>query len=208
MSQPKGGRALRAAAHAARGHVRGLEMPPLLGRVIGTIREHSLAPRGATVVAALSGGSDSVALVELLRELTDAGELRLAGVAHFHHGLRGEAADADERFCAALAARTGLPIEIGRGDVAALARDRRLSVEDAARQARYAFLEQARTVLGADVVAVGHTRDDQAETFLLRILRGAGTRGLTAIHPRVGCVIRPLLGCPGTSCANISSSGV
>ncbi|MDE3153997.1 MAG: tRNA lysidine(34) synthetase TilS [Acidobacteriota bacterium] len=174
---------------------RALQMPSLLARVIGTIREHDLAPRGASVVAALSGGSDSVALVELLRDLSAAGELRLAGLAHFHHGLRGEAADADERFCAAVAARVGVPIEIGHGDVARLARDERLSLEDAARRARYAFLERARAALGADLVAVGHTRDDQAETFLLRILRGAGTRGLRAIQPRAGRVIRPLLDC-------------
>ncbi|HVC19922.1 MAG TPA: tRNA lysidine(34) synthetase TilS [Vicinamibacterales bacterium] len=170
-------------------------MASLLARVIGTIREHDLAPRGAAVLAALSGGSDSVALVSLLREAEDAGELRLVGLAHFHHGLRPGEADADEQFCVALAGRIGVPIDVGRGDVAALARARRLSIEDAARVARYAFLEEARQRAGAAVVAVGHTRDDQAETFLLRVVRGAGTRGLAAIRPRAGCVIRPLLDC-------------
>ncbi|HEY7788972.1 MAG TPA: tRNA lysidine(34) synthetase TilS [Vicinamibacterales bacterium] len=170
-------------------------MTPLLSRVIGTIRQHELASRGASVVAAVSGGSDSVALAALLREADEAGELRLVALAHFDHGLRGEAAAADARFCADLAARFGLPIEIGRGDVRELARSRHLSLEDAARQARYAFLDTVRARFGADRMAVGHTREDQAETFLLRMIRGAGTRGLAAIHPRVGSVIRPLLDC-------------
>ncbi|HUZ01524.1 MAG TPA: ATP-binding protein, partial [Thermomicrobiaceae bacterium] len=124
-------------------------MASLLARVIGTIREHDLAPRGAAVLAALSGGSDSVALVSLLREAEDAGELRLVGLAHFHHGLRPGEADADEQFCVALAGRIGVPNDVGRGDVAALARARRLSIEDAARVARYAFLEEARQRAGA-----------------------------------------------------------
>ena len=73
-------------------------------------------------------------------------------------------------------------------------RERR-SLEDAAHAARYAFFDRARAHFDADVVAVGHTRDDQAETFLLRLLRGAGARGLAAMHPRRGAVIRPLLDC-------------
>lgn len=170
-------------------------MPSLLSRVIGTIREHDLAPAGASVLAAVSGGSDSVALASLLRDAEQAGALRLVALAHFDHGLRGAASEADARFCAELAARLERPLEIGRGDVRALACARRLSLEDAARRARYAFLEEARARVGADRIAVGHTRDDQAETFLLRILRGAGTRGLAGIRPRRGPVIRPLLDC-------------
>src|SRR5690348_8970341 len=133
-------------------------MTPLLSRVIGTIRQLELAPRGAAVLAALSGGSDSVALVTLLREAEQAGELRLVALAHFDHGLRGEAAAADACFCADLAKHFGLPIEIGSGDVRELARSRGLSLEDAARQARYAFLETVRARVGADRIAVGHTR--------------------------------------------------
>jgi tRNA(Ile)-lysidine synthase len=171
------------------------EMTSPLSRVIGTIREHDLVPAGASVLAAVSGGSDSVALASLLRDAEQAGALRLIGLAHFDHGLRGAASDADARFCVEIAARLERPLEIGRGDVRALARARRLSLEDAARQARYAFLEEARARVGADRIAVGHTLDDQAETFLLRILRGAGTRGLAGIRPRRGAVIRPLLDC-------------
>ncbi len=162
-------------------------------RVVGTIQRHALLRDGGPVLVALSGGADSVALLFLLRELEAAGTLRVAGVAHLHHGLRGEAADADAAFCEALASRLGLPCAVERADVAALARAQKRSVEDAARAARYAFLERVRTALGAGTVAVAHTRDDQAETFLLRLLRGAGTRGLGSVRPRAGRVIRPLI---------------
>lgn len=162
-------------------------------RVCRTVRKHGLVPPGGRVLAALSGGPDSVALVHLLLELDRTGALTLAGLAHFNHQLRGADADADEAFCRALAAEVGRPIEVGRGDVRALARVQGRSVEDAARAVRYAFLEEAADRLSAAAIAVGHTLDDQAETFLLRLLRGSGPRGLAAILPRAGRVVRPLL---------------
>jgi tRNA(Ile)-lysidine synthase len=158
------------------------------------LRCYDLARPETRVVVALSGGSDSVALVHLLHDCDRSGELRVAGLAHFNHQLR-PAAAADERFCETTAASVGWPIVIEREDVAGRARRERRSIEDAARAARYAFLERARTALGGEVVALGHTRDDQAETFLLRLLRGAGSRGLAAMHPRAGVMIRPLLDC-------------
>jgi tRNA(Ile)-lysidine synthase len=142
----------------------------------------------------VSGGSDSVALVHLLHELADAGALRLVGVAHFNHQLRPSAGD-DERFAASVAASLDLPFLSDREDVAARAVRERRSVEDAARTARHAFLERARLHAGADLVALGHTRDDQAETVLLRLTRGAGPRGLAGMHPKNGAIVRPLLGC-------------
>ena len=168
----------------------------LSDRVLRTVRRHALIARGGRVVVALSGGSDSVALVHLLLELQAAGELSVAGLAHFNHQLRGADSDGDEAFCRAKAAALGLPIEVGTGDVRGLARDGRRSVEDAARAARYAFLEDAADRLAADVIAVGHSADDQAETFLLRLIRGAGPRGLAGILPRAGRVVRPLLDIP------------
>ncbi len=165
----------------------------LRARVRRTIRQHALARRETRVLVALSGGADSVALLHLLREMQAAGDLVVAGAAHLHHGLRGADADADEAFCRALAERLNVPFVAARADVAALAREQKRSIEGAARSARYAFLERAADQLGADVIATAHTRDDQAETFLLRLLRGAGTRGLAAIRPRVGRVIRPVL---------------
>jgi tRNA(Ile)-lysidine synthase len=166
----------------------------LLSRVRRTIRRHELARPDTRVVVALSGGSDSVALLHLLDELHRRAELRIVAVAHFNHQLRPEATS-DEAFCARLAAALGHRFVADREDVAAKAHRERRSMEDAARAARYQFFERVRTELGADVVAVGHTRDDQAETFLLRLLRGAGARGLASMHPRRGSVVRLLLDC-------------
>jgi tRNA(Ile)-lysidine synthase len=164
----------------------------LLARVRRFIARFHLADRGTRVLVAVSGGSDSVALAHLLGELAGAGELSIVGIAHFNHQLR-ETADRDERLTVALADSFGWPIAIEREDVAARARRERRSIEDSARTARHEFFERARVALGADVVALGHTRDDQAETFLLRLLRGAGPKGLAAMHPRRGTIVRPLL---------------
>lgn len=165
----------------------------LTGSVLRTIRRHGMLPPGGRVAVAVSGGPDSVALLHLLRALEVEGELVVAGAAHFNHRLRGEAADGDEAFCRELAASFGLPFEVGSGDVTALARLEKRSIEDAARRMRYEFLAQAAARLRADAVAIGHSRDDQAETFLLRLLRGSGTRGLGAIRPRAGIFVRPLI---------------
>jgi tRNA(Ile)-lysidine synthase len=168
----------------------------LRSRALETIRRHRLARPGDRVLVGLSGGADSVAMLLLLRELERDGALIIAGAAHLNHLLRGADSDGDEAFCAALAASLDVPFRADRIDVAALARAQKRSLEDAARSARYAFFERTMSELGADVVAVAHTREDQAETFLLRLLRGAGTRGLAGIHPRAGRVVRPLLDVP------------
>jgi tRNA(Ile)-lysidine synthase len=169
-------------------------MTQLLDRVRRFVREHDLAGPETRVVVALSGGSDSVALAHIVRELDAATNLRAVGFAHFNHQLR-PAADDDERFCARFAEAFEWPMCVEREDIYARARRERRSIEHAARAARYEFFERARTRLGADVVALGHTRDDQAETFLLRLVRGAGLRGLAAMHPRNGAIVRPLLTC-------------
>jgi tRNA(Ile)-lysidine synthase len=166
----------------------------LLSRARRFVREHNLIPPGARVLAAVSGGSDSVALAYILRDLERAGDLQLTGLVHFNHQLRPAAGD-DERFVAQVGESLGVRIFAGRGDVAALSRRQHRSVEVAGRTARYEWFEQARVQCGADVVALGHTREDQAETFLLRLVRGAGSRGLAGMHPRNGTIVRPLLAC-------------
>jgi tRNA(Ile)-lysidine synthase len=153
-----------------------------------------MADAQTRVLIAVSGGSDSVALAHIAHELADAGELRVAGVAHFNHQLR-ETASRDEQFCGALAEQLGWPLIVDREDVAGRAKREGRSLEDAAHVARHAFFERARAGCHADVVALGHTRDDQAETFLLRLLRGAGARGLASMHPRNGAIVRPLFDC-------------
>ena len=152
-----------------------------------------MVSRGGRMVVALSGGPDSVALLHVLHALQARGEFVVAGVAHFNHGLRGAAADEDQEFCRTLAASLELPFRPGRGDVRARARLERRSIEDAARASRYEFLADAVREMNASAVAIGHSLDDQAETFLLRLLRGAGSRGLAGIRPRNGIIVRPLL---------------
>ena len=166
----------------------------LLQRVRRYIDRHELWQPGGRVVAAVSGGSDSVALLWILQELHQDGTVHLAGVAHLNHQLR-EHAVCDEAFCRALAARIDVPFLAARADVAALAREWRCSIEVAARRARYAFLERARVGSAAVHIGVAHTRDDQAETVLMRLVRGAGTRGLRGALPVRGAVVRPVLEC-------------
>ena len=133
-----------------------------------------------------------MALTRLLLDLSEHGDFTVAGLAHLNHGLRATAAR-DEAFCGEFARRLGLPIVVEHSAVRDYAAAESLSIEDAARRLRYAFLERAAAGMGADRIAVGHTQDDQAETFLLKLMRGAGLRGLGGIYPQRGAVIRPLL---------------
>jgi len=165
----------------------------IIDSVRSTVRRYGLLPAGSRVAVALSGGADSVALLYLLREIAEEEAFQVAGVAHLNHLLRGADADADERFCRECASMLDLPIDVERIDVAALAPTLQASIEHAAHVARYEFYERAATRLNATHVAVAHTKDDQAETFLLRLLRGAGPRGLGGMHPRAGVVVRPLI---------------
>jgi tRNA(Ile)-lysidine synthase len=157
-----------------------------------TIHRHGLCQVGTRLLIGLSGGSDSVALVLLLQELAEQDGFAVASLAHLNHRLRCTAAR-DEQFCRDFAATVGLPIAVESIDVGSYAQTQRLSVEDAARRLRYDFLHRVAESASADRIAVGHTRDDQAETFLLKLIRGAGLTGLGGIYPRRGTVVRPLL---------------
>ena len=165
----------------------------VLSRVLRTVRKHEMLPRGGRVLVALSGGPDSVALLHILRALEQRRELTVVGAAHFNHQLRGREADDDEEFCRRVALAEGIRFACGRAEVARLAAESGRSVEDAARTARYGYLNEVADELGAGAIAVGQSLDDQAETFLLRLMRGAGAPGLSGIRPVVGRVIRPLL---------------
>jgi tRNA(Ile)-lysidine synthase len=159
------------------------------------MRAQALVAPGDRVAVAVSGGADSVALAWLLHDLQASAEaaFSLAGVVHVNHCLRGAESDRDEAFVRALSERLGLAVEVARRDVAADARAARRSIEATAREARDAFFTEAAVRLGASSVATAHTADDQAETVLLRLLRGSGARGAGGIRPRRGCLVRPLL---------------
>jgi tRNA(Ile)-lysidine synthase len=162
-------------------------------RVWATIRRHALLTEGDRILVAVSGGVDSVALLHVLASLAPRARARLAGVVHVHHGLRGAEADADAAFCERLAGALELPFDLVHVDVAAEAQRRRWSIERTGHALRHvAFRLAARRRL-ATRIAVGHTLDDQAETVVLRFLRGAGTRGLAGMWPSQGLLIRPLL---------------
>ena len=160
----------------------------LLERVERTIRRHAMLAGGERVLVAVSGGADSVALLYALAALAPAWRLELHAL-HVDHGLRAESArDAD--FVRGLGARLSVPV-----DVATVTVERRGSLEAAARAARYAALAASADRVGAARIALGHTADDQAETVLMRVLRGAGLRGLAAIPPVRDRIIRPLIEC-------------
>jgi tRNA(Ile)-lysidine synthase len=165
-------------------------MRPLVGAV-----DQALAGRGGGVpralVVALSGGADSVALLDALVSLRKRRGFELVA-AHLDHGLRPESVD-DARFCEELCQRLGVPIRIGHADVRARAMRERRGDEDAARRERYLFLRRVARETRADAIVTAHNRDDQAETLLLRLLRGSGRVGLGAISARRRGIVRPLL---------------
>ena len=160
-------------------------------RVQVYVLQHSLIAGGDTVVVAVSGGADSLCLLHVLHTLAPVLGCRLY-VAHLDHALRATS-EADAAFVAARAAELGLPHTVERRDVGALARARRVSLETAARLARYDFLHAVAAATGAAGIATGHTRDDQAETLLLHLARGSGLGGLAGMLPRRDGIIRPLL---------------
>jgi tRNA(Ile)-lysidine synthase len=146
----------------------------------------------ASVVLAVSGGPDSTALLVGAAALAAGRRWRLT-VGHLDHALRDGSAD-EAAAVAAAAAHLGLPAEIRRVDVTALAAAEHRSLEDAGRHARYRFLGEMATALGNDaLIATAHTADDAAETVLLRLARGSGLRGLRGIPARRGRIVRPLL---------------
>lgn len=152
--------------------------------VLKYIRKHALLKAGDRVGVAVSGGADSVALLRLLIELRGQTGTVLA-VVHFNHQLRGAESGEDERFVAELAAKHHLEFHCERGDVKADAAAKQLSLEAAARAMRYAYFRRLLKEGILDRVATAHTLDDQAETVLLRAVRGSGSRGLAGIYPKL-----------------------
>jgi len=164
--------------------------PPLLHRMAKTIRTKTLFEPGQHLLVAVSGGPDSVALVSLLHRLRTPWRLTLSAV-HGNYGLRGSESDGDQECVEALCRKLDIPLHTMRLNVRNRARG--TSLQAAARDARYSALRTIAHRCGADRIAVGHTADDQAETVLLWMLRGAGLSGLSGMPAcREGIIVRPL----------------
>lgn len=158
-----------------------------------TLARHRMVKEGNKVVVAVSGGPDSVALLDILFRLRDELGITLH-VAHLNHMFRGQDAEKDLVFVQEMAGRYGLPATVDHFDVPAYMKKTGLSAQKAARTVRYHFLERVAGEVNAQRVALGHHADDQAETVLINFLRGAGPAGLKGIPPvRDGFYIRPLL---------------
>ena len=166
------------------------DLPSLIRRFID---DHDLLTNGDTVIVALSGGADSVALLHILISVKEEYDLDIHA-AHFHHGIRGEEADRDQRFAEKLCGDWKIPFYCERADVPAAARESGESVELIGRKLRYQFLEKVAREHGAKI-ATAHHGDDNAETVLWNLTRGAGLAGLSGIPVRRGGIIRPLLCC-------------
>jgi tRNA(Ile)-lysidine synthase len=168
-----------------------MKTPLIFEKFIRAVKAHALLDRGDRVVVAVSGGADSVALLSLLLEIRTQFALDLV-VAHLNHNLRGQLSDDDEDFVGALALRLGLSFIHEKIPAEAVAA-RKGSLENWARGCRYAFLSKTAAAVEAQRVALGHTLSDQAETFLMRLIRGSGAVGLSAMSNKRGLFVRPLL---------------
>lgn len=177
-----------------------VSVQPLTTTVLAYIRKHALLKAGDRVGIAVSGGADSVALLRLLLDLRSEIGVVLS-VVHFNHQLRGAASDADAQFVVGIAHHHTLEMHCESGDTAAHAAKKHLSIETAARELRYQYFRRLLADARLNRIATAHTLDDQAETLLLKLTRGAGTRGLAGIYPELSIpyskngatIIRPLL---------------
>ena len=163
-------------------------------KVLKYVREQRLLQAGDRLAVACSGGADSVALLRILSDLR--GELGIVlSVAHFHHGIRGAEADADQKFVKDLASTLQLEFSAGSGDAPTYAAANKISLETAARELRHQWFAGLVQQGAVNKIATAHTLDDQAETVLMRIIRGTGVRGLTGIAPlhQAKHLVRPLL---------------
>lgn len=154
--------------------------------------QYDMLPKQGIVLCAVSGGKDSMYLMEKLRELSPAYGYTVY-CAHFNHRLRGEESDRDERFVRDFCEKNAVPCRCGSGNVAAFAEENGMGIEEAARVLRYEFLETTADEVGALRIATAHTADDNLETLLFNLARGTGLKGLCGIPPVRGRIIRPLL---------------
>lgn len=164
----------------------------ILDKIKKTIKEYKLLEKKDRLLIAYSGGLDSTGLLALLLELREKWSFEIF-IGHFNHKLRQNAED-DEQFVRDVCHKYSLPLFVGSENVRLYAKNKKLSIEEAGRRLRYDFLKKAAARIGEAKIATGHTMTDQAETLLMRLMRGSGPRGLAGIYPMVeGKIIRPLI---------------
>ncbi|HMA76583.1 MAG TPA: tRNA lysidine(34) synthetase TilS, partial [Candidatus Krumholzibacteriaceae bacterium] len=164
------------------------------------IKEKSLINPGSSVIAAVSGGADSMSMLTILRSLKDKLEITLRA-AHLDHGIRKESKD-EKKVVADYCKKINIPLISVLKDTPAAAVRKGKGIEETARILRYEFLRQSAEEFGASVVALGHNQDDQSETVLHHIIRGSGLRGLMGMPEKRGIFIRPVLCCRGEDLEN------
>jgi tRNA(Ile)-lysidine synthase len=164
----------------------------MLDKIEAFAEKHHMFPSEGTILAAVSGGADSVCLLAALLELKDKFGFSVAA-AHFDHRLRGAESDRDALFVGRLCRDLNVTLYTGSADVGGYARENGLGGEEAARRLRYDFFYETGKKSGAVRIATAHTADDNAETILFHLTRGAGLRGLGGIPPVHGHIIRPML---------------
>lgn len=169
-----------------------MKITGLMKAVKATIIKHSMIKSGDAVLAAVSGGADSIALLHILLKYSPEFDLRL-GIAHVNHGLRGAQSDRDAEFVECVAKNLNLPCFSKKTDVKEFSIHHKLSTEEAGRILRHKFLNETAREHGFDKIALGHQKDDMAETVLINILRGSGPQGISGIPPKRDMFIRPLI---------------
>ncbi len=168
-------------------------MDSVVEQVKNTIEKHNMIKSGDGVVVAVSGGADSICLLHVLNKLKKQYKLELY-IAHVNHLLRGQDSDEDAHYVQEFGNRLGIPVYIKKVDIKKVSKETRVSEEVAGRQERYSFFSQIAKEVGAQRIAVAQNRNDQAETMLMRLIRGTGLDGLSGIKPvRKDGIIRPLL---------------
>ena len=166
------------------------EIAEIEAKIAAAAERFRMFPRGCTVVAGLSGGADSVAMVHYLFRHSESLGIHLLA-AHVNHGLRGAEADRDEQFAANFCLRLGIDLKVLHADVSAIAQEKSQGIEECGREVRYSFF---RSLCGEDGrIATAHTLTDSAETVLMNLTKGAGPKGLCGIPPVRGSIVRPLI---------------
>lgn len=165
----------------------------MIEKVLETIEENNMFQKGDKVIVAVSGGPDSICLLNVLYSLKDKLEISIAA-AHVNHCLRGMEADGDEKYVEDYCKSLGIDFYSRREDIKKVAEEKNISLESAGRIVRYDFFDALKTKLSAQKIALAHNANDQAETVLMRIFRGTGLEGLAGIRPvRDGIFVRPLI---------------